>query len=159
MTSASLTNVGMSFGHFGRISRGMVVQAVLSVMALIVGTKFFGVAGAILAPVVAILLYPLHTYLGAILETVSFSAEDRRRMLVESLKAAAVTTGLVIATSPLSPASWSSFFLVGLLYSAGFALLALASSTTLRNEARAVFGVIGARLLVPARAWSSSTRA
>jgi len=102
----------VAIGNIKGISLAGFVQSLLFIPLVIYGTKYFGLIGGVLAPLIAVFAVSAWYYPRSFSRLLKLSAENRKDIIFDGLSSLAVTILLTLGFSQPHPNSWFQFIAV-----------------------------------------------
>lgn len=143
----SLANLCFALGNIKGNSIVSFVQGLLSVFLVIIGGKYFGLLGIVLAPVIAILAVSSWYFPLVFSRLLKINHSDRKEIFREVVRILAIIAPLTLAFSRVHPIGWLQFTALAtafcMIYGIGLYLI----SHQLRLEARGLLQWLQIRLI------------
>lgn len=134
VASISIGYICFAFGNIKGYSIAGLVQSLLFIPMVIIGTKYFGLIGTVLAPLIAVFTVSAWYFPRSFLKLLKLTAKDRKGIVHEIFLTLAIIIPLTLGFSYFYPINWFQFIsivtLFCLLYGVGIYIF----SKTFKDE-------------------------
>ena len=129
-----LGNTLIALGNIKGTSIAGFVQSMLFVLLVIYGTKYFGVLGTVIAPLISVCAVSVWYYPKSFSKLLKLPSQKWKNIIYEGFLALAVMLALVLGFFWLHPQNWFQFFVLVALFCALYASFIYMFSTEFRAE-------------------------
>lgn len=109
VAAASLRNICFALGNIKGSSVASLAQSLLFIPLVIYGTKYFGLLGTVLAPLIAVLAVSAWYYPRSFFKLLALSSRKRKQIMVECVSTLLVVVPLTLGFFWLHPKGWLQF--------------------------------------------------
>ena len=137
--SQSSGYLSFSLGNIKKNSLASLIQSLLYIPLMIYGTKYFGLYGAVFAPIISLLVITTWYYPLSVSRLVKFSSNDIKNIIMEFGFGLISTVSVVIVFSFLSAGTWFYFIILGAFFCLLYGCLMYVLSLKFRYEIKKIF--------------------
>jgi O-antigen/teichoic acid export membrane protein len=138
VTTISISYICFALGNIKGNSLAALVQSILFIPLVIFGTKYFGLLGAVLAPLIAAWAVSVWYYPWVFSRLLKLSSQDRQNIISEVFSTLAVMIPVTLGFSWFHPGNWFQFIALVALFLSLYGGLIYLVSKDLRGEIKRV---------------------
>ena len=134
MITQSAAYLSLSLGNIKGNSIANLAQALLYIFLVFFGTKYFGLYGLVLSPIISMLVITTWYHPLSVARLVNFSQNDIKDILYQSLSGFLISILQIFVFSNVQPKSWISFSICIVIYCIIYGAFLYSISSKFRDE-------------------------
>lgn len=138
LAASCLGNICWSLGNIKGNSLASLAQSLIFIPLVIFGTKYFGLIGTVLAPLIAIFTVSVWYYSLSFSTLLKLSSQDHKNIMYEGFSTLAVMVSLILGFSWLYPKNWTQFLFLVIIFCFLYSCLIYLVSKNFKNEIKGV---------------------
>lgn len=131
-----LSNICLALGDIKKSSLVGFVQSLLFIPLVIFGTKYFGLIGTVLAPLISVLVGSSWYFPISLSKLLKLSSKDKKTLIYECLTTVIVMVILILGFSWVYPKNWFQFIFVVVFFCFLYGLFIYLFSKAFRTEVK-----------------------